>query len=404
MTPMNILKKSYLFEAEVSVRRWVGCQPRSVLFAALLVSNSLCRAAEVGAQQPPLRLISSVPACSQCEIALDPKVTLRVPGDSLSFGIESEFTRLSNGSFVVRGLSETVVPALLDSSGQFVRMIARRGIGPGEIESADLVVVTPGDSVWVLGSGRKHIFSRDMLFVRREERWRPADDLQFQVNGTVILATPIPTKERAGYPLHLAARSGEILRSFGTTDPTIDVRRLTATGDGPSGYLSRKLSAGASGSFWSYNPSRFLLEHYDASGQLLEHVRHELDSWYADATSRRPSPGDFKGLSLSYVIPSREPNLLWLVYFDRNASFRTPDSESMKGSHPWVGMHDTVVEAVDTRTFRVLATRRFPALTAERIRNSWDMVAIYRAIDDNFSEYHVSTLRLVRQTQPEGQW
>jgi hypothetical protein len=60
------------------------------------------------------------------------------------------------------------------------------------------------------------------------------------------------------------------------------------------------------------------------------------------------------------------------------------------------GQHDLVVEALDTRTFQVIATQRFADVTAEKVDNAPDILAVYQQLGDIFATYHVAQLRLLR--------
>jgi hypothetical protein len=236
-----------------------------------------------------------------------------------------------------------------------------------------------------------------MQFVRTD-RARDATDLFAVGRDAHVIASTISTPAHAGFPLHLTNREGQVISSFGVDDPTLDPRKLEATGDLRQTFLDRQLVPGAAGTFWSYNPTRFLLQQYDFSGRLLAHARHGLDGWYAGATERKPSRGEHKGLQLMAVVPSVDSSMLWLVYADRNASFKDPDSSRMGTANPWFGMHDIVVEAFDVRNFQVLAMRRFPGASVVRVGHAPDILAFYdeTAAGSEFPVYRITRLTLSR--------
>ena len=349
------------------------------------------------AQQQPLRQISSIPTCSRCRIVLESQALLRLPSESLSFAYGSQFFRAPNGSFLTWGLSETPSAALFDSSGTFVRVLSRVGTGPGEVGYVNPVVLGLGDSVWVLDEGRRHVYTPDVRYVRTE-RARGVSDLVVGPNATIVVSSRIATPDRAGFPLHVLDRDGEPVHSFGTADPTIDPRRLAALNDNPSASQLRFLTPGEAGTFWAWSITRFILERYDFAGRLLTQGRHRMDGWYAPASERRPGRGEFTGLGPAFVQASRQPEIIWIVYHDRNASFREPDeqtSRKLNPANPYDGMYDLVVEAVDAANLQVVAVQRFPKTAAARVRNGPDLLARYQSLDSVFVAYDVSRLRLL---------
>jgi hypothetical protein len=331
----------------------------------------------------PLRTIASQPSCATCSIELDVVATLALPTDSLSFGIETRLTRLSNGTFVVWGLTETKSPVLFDASGRFSRVLAREGQGPGELGYVDLAVAGPADTLWVISRGRKHVFTSGGRFVRAENVTQFEDVLWFAGGGAVIAALE-GSSQATGYPLHVLDRAGSITRSFGVNRAELGPARLAATGDDSSSYLQRALTRGANETFWASSPRRFLLEQYDQTGRLINQGRHAVDGWYKDLSERRSAPRTFTASPPDIVQESSAPELLWLVYHDRNAKFVSAGFFS-KPMGEIAKMHDVVIEAVDARTLKVLAMRRFPGT------NAWTA-----PIDDVFHALRVTRLRLVR--------
>jgi hypothetical protein len=237
------------------------------------------------------------------------------------------------------------------------------------------------------------MFAPDVRFVRDVRIQFTAYDMLIHDDGTMAFMSEFASAERRGFPLHLADKSGTITRSFGLQPDITDAMRLAQRGDNLANQL-RLLTRGERGTFWAYNPVAFLLEQYDYSGRLLSQGRHALDGWYKNASEAQPGRGDFPGKPISIVQSSREPNVLWLAYSVRNASY-TGRADYNKPS-PWAGQHDLVVEALDTSTLSVIATRRFPGVTAAKIDNAPDLVALYQQLDAVFGTYHVARLQLVR--------
>ena len=260
---------------------------------------------ELHAQPVAVRTFASAPSCTSCTIVLTELLQFQLP-DSLSFSTSARAVRLPSGAFLVVGegkgaLNETPVPALLDASGRFVRIIARSGQGPGEITVGRSAVVGPGDSVWVFDGGpSRHVFSPDVRYVRRDQ-FPLGRSLLALNDGQFVLASARGNSATAGYPLHFIDRNGIVGRSFGIDNPTIDPRRLSADRDDVQSYLTRDVVDGAGGTFWVHGALRFLLEQYDYSGRLLYRGQHALDGWYKDASEKKPGMGAFKGAALARI-------------------------------------------------------------------------------------------------------
>jgi hypothetical protein len=189
---------------------------------------------------------------------------------------------------------------------------------------------------------------------------------------------------------------GVIIRSFGVEDPVLDPRRLQANGDGVAMNMLRQLAPGAPGTFWTYNPSRFLLEQYDFQGNLQAQARHALDGWYKDATAQAPSRAEFRGTALNTVVESSDPNLLWLVYHVRNSKYKAADSLYTPSVNEAIGMQDVILEALDTRSMRVIATHRVQGTVVMPMKNAPDMLAFTQPMGEHFMNYRVMNARIIR--------
>jgi hypothetical protein len=272
--------------------------------------------------------------------------------------------------------------------------MAREGVGPAEVTHVSAVVRTPADSIWFVDRSRKLILSPDGDFVRQEAM--PGGGQNFVVGpaGTVITAGAVGTPISAGYPLHIVDQKNSIVRSFGSTDPTLDPRVMAASGDDAMMALHRRFTPAGASTFWVYNDTRFLLELYDFDGRMLAQYRHALDGWYAEASRRAPSPGIFPGLALHVVQSSQRPGIVWLIYHDRRENYTPPVPGSRSDVMRWRTMHDLVVEAFDHGTGAVLATARFPQTLAIKVEYAPDVVALFHPVDDNYFTLRLASLTL----------
>ncbi len=359
--------------------------------------------AAFGIQQPPMRSISSTPTCAACKIELVESALLLLPSESLSFnrGSLSAITRLPDGRFIITGMNETPVPAVMTKTGKFSHLLGRRGEGPGEFEQPEGVAIAPRDSIWIFDGPRKHVLSPDARWVRTERTSRLVFNGLVGPTGKLLIAERIGTPDRAGYPLHILRPDGELGVSFGIANPVLDPRTLRANGEDVSSYQSRRYERADDNSFWVFSNWKFLLERYDFDGRMLDQARHAMDGWYREASLKRPGVGEFKGLALPKVVQSKQPGVAWLVYTVFNDSYRKPDSLYPPTDREILAQNDLVIEALDTRTMKVIATTRFPRTGALLMKNAPDMLAIYTPLDPEaiFMSYSIRTMSLVKPPQ-----
>jgi hypothetical protein len=234
-----------------------------------------------------------------------------------------------------------------------------------------------------------------MTYVRREDGVRPAVSMVYASNGLTIISAVISTPAAAGFPLHVINSAGTIVQSFGGDDPAIDPPNLAAPNDAIQLGLRRYLVPGTTGTFWAYNPTRFTLEQYDLQGRLLNRVRHGLDGWYRAAVeSGRLTLSADRGYPLHVVIPSDEKDLLWLVYQAPNAVWTPPRGPIDVST--FARIYDVVVEALDTRAWRVIASRRFPQRIALRLSDIPDALALIQPAPEVHGKLNIGILRLAR--------
>jgi hypothetical protein len=244
------------------------------------------------------------------------------------------------------------------------------------------------------------VFSPDAVFVRQDQiLGRAGTDLLVASDGTVITAGEVGTREAAGYPLHIRTPSFSVRRSFGLRDPTLDPRQFAATGDERFLYLLRELAPADASSFWTYNPTRFLLERYGNDGNLLGRYRHALDGWYAESTRSKPSVGEFNGLALQGVQQSADPDIVWLIYHAARPGFGPLQPGARSVWQTLVEGHDLVVEAWDQRRNEIVAMGRVPQTLAFPVRHAPDMLALIRPEGDEVHKVQVVVLG-VSQRQP----
>jgi hypothetical protein len=384
------------------VVRLIAQRVSPVAFCALAI-QLLPLGTAFGLQQLPMKSISSAPVCPACKIQIVESALLQLPSDSLSFGWGTlgTVTRLPDGRFVVTGMNETPVPAVMTETGKFSHLLGRTGEGPGEFGQPEGVAIAPGDSIWLFEGPRKHVFTPDARWVRTERPTHWIFNGLVGPTGQVLIHARIGTPDRAGYPLHIVRPDGELGVSFGIVDPVLDPRTLRTNGEDIGAYLARRYERADDNSFWVYSNRKFLLERYDFNGRMLDQARHAMDGWYGEESVKRPGVGEFKGLPPYTVTASKQPGVLWLVYGVPNDSFRKPDSLFTPTDREALAMSDLVIEALDTRTMKVIATTRLPRSANLPLKNAPDMIAIYTPVDADgvFMTYSIRTMSVVKPPQ-----
>jgi len=154
--------------------------------------------------------------------------------------LESATNRVKRDSrgryYVYSGLPYFLV---FSPEGNALQRIGRRGGGPGEFRAVTGIMIDPADSLFVFDArhGRITVFSPDYAVVRVVNLDYPISGKGFFIGTKMLINQGIRTPHRAGYPLHLMDRNGEILRSFGSSADglyrsdmreVINVRAITA--------------------------------------------------------------------------------------------------------------------------------------------------------------------------------
>lgn len=298
-------------------------------------------------------------SCSQCRVALEPVLTLG--GTSPHAMLDAEInlvTRDSRGRYyVANGESPTVW--VFGADGALVSRLGREGAGPGEFRRPTAFVAGPSDSLYVFDASlsRMTVFGPDLSFARATAlAFRPdLFDVAF-VGSSIVLNANIRSPERAGLPLHVIARSGEIARSFGSE---------TGVYRPDLGYGSRRaLALGLGGSVWAAALNSYVLQRWDTAGRLLATIRREVEwfptYWRYDVNAALPPPPSISALA-------QVGDTLWVMVKVADANWRTAvESTSPDGRFFRVldqhGYRDTMLEAIDVRSRRIIVSSRVPQL------------------------------------------
>jgi hypothetical protein len=154
----------------------------------------------------------------------------------------------------------------------------------------------------------------------------------------------------------MIARSGDIARSFGSE---------TRVYRPELGYGSRRaLAVGFGGSVWAAELNTYVLQRWDTAGRLLATIRREAEwfptYWRYDVNATLPPPPSITALA-------QVGDTLWVMVKVADANWRTAvESTSPDGRFFRVrdqhGYRDTMLEAIDIRSRRIIVSSRVPQL------------------------------------------
>ncbi len=308
-----------------------------------------------GAQNLP-QPIAVAPCEEACGITLDLEMEYgddSGPGILDLVGWVKAHRDVSGRTYIV---GEPIDNALVfDAGGRFLRRIGRSGSGPGELEDGSSLVVTGDGEFSVLDRGRGAILNFDhtgrLRNEVRTEGWVSPGNRTFAWDGPrVIHAANLATPDRIGFPLHLVnVETGEIERSFGSV--TGEHELGGTSGLHPVAVRQDRLIWMVVGferyeiALWDLNRPHRLLRR-EASWfpeQTLDDLTHggRMDK----------APGPF----IYALALSESDSLLWVLGSVADEDWREADPYSTD----YDAYYDDILEVIDLRTNKVIASQRF---------------------------------------------
>lgn len=331
-------------------------QMRLSLLPVLFCSATICLPLDSFAQP---RTTISTTGCAACDLELVHVATLGTTTDPISpshFQIGA--SRDSRGRYYVAPMADLAVVGVYDSSGKFLRTVGRSGAGPGEYGFIMRAEVLKGDSLLVLdvANSRITLLSPEYAPIRSIpmhgryiRAFRISRD-EFLVYGDVRSAAA------AGFPLHIVANDGRVVRSFGSLKPEV-------SRDRPQAHL-RHVAIGSDGDPWTLRYDRYELEKWQLSGSLAHAISRNA-SWfppwdYSQTVSHASPPkavsvdlwSDEAGMLWSMI---RVPSARWTPY-PRKPGVREPP---MAPLGYFDESTDTIIEVLDPKSGRLLVSKRY---------------------------------------------
>lgn len=285
-----------------------------------------------------------------CEIQLDRSLEMNNPAEGPGIAtswVSSDGERL----FLIDVDRQTEFQVFDATSGDFIRSVGREGQGPGEYLNLRAVQAW-GDSLLLFdaSNARMSLLDQDLNHVRS---WRamvaPVDFQPFtDVEGLGLVVNGWSgTQRAAGYPLHLIAPDGSIVRSFGD-DPDHPYRSPTSL----DGFRIGPSESGPE--MWTVRVNQYLLELWDVrSGDLVRSIAVD-QAWPADGYANGERVYDVAPMIFDLQMDDR--GLLWIV--GRETIDQAPPSDQENFNPPDLAQRvDLRLDVVDPEHGQVIATR-----------------------------------------------
>ena len=324
-----------------------------LLCAALAVS--LLGPQRAAAQKPPRP--AAIASCEEaCGITLDLEMEYgddSGPGILDLVGWVKAYRDVSGRTYIVGEPIDNVL--VFDPDGGFVRRIGTSGSGPGELKDGSSLVVTGDGEFSVLDRGRGVILNFDHAGRLRSEvrtvGWVPHGTRTFAWDGPqVIHVANLGTSDRIGFPLHLVnVETGEVEHSFGSV--TGEHELGGNPGLHPVAVRQDRRIWMAVGferydiALWDMNRPHRLLRR--ETSWFPEQTRDDLMTH--GGMGKPPQPFIY-ALALS-----ESDSLLWVAASVADEEWRKADLLSGDDDD----YYDDILEVIDLRTNRVIASQRF---------------------------------------------
>lgn len=300
-------------------------------------------------------------ACGACRVVRESVVVLRDDQRGLIGGLAPVVAMDRRGRYLVSDLQRSTI-AVFDSSGTFLRLVGRRGRGPGEFRLIDRIVVAPGDTVRVydLALRRETVLSPQYEFIRSRQLPLPIGAVALLPGQTLLVNSIARTRQHAGLPLHLIDAEGRVTRSFGSEQALFR--------SGFERALLRSLAVGEGGQVYVARSQEYVIELWDRlTGQQLREWSRRVPwfkPWVASAPieqRRPPEPVIVDGLDLS------AEGYLWVAIQVADPNYR--QAIVAGGPHGlkianYSQYYDTVIEVFDPRRNSVIASQRFDEVSS----------------------------------------
>lgn len=333
-------------------------------------------------------------ACVDCKIQL---VSIGHLGDDSGPGsiehIETRATRNTRGQYITKSNYPSTL-TVYDSSRRFVRTIGRKGSGPGEFEGIGAAVFGVGDSLHVFDQVLHRFSVLDPAYKFVSSGPLPlGPELSALVmpNGEYVFALPLSTAAQRAQPLHRVNRTGKLARSFGSQSGEF-------RSDIPF-FDRRAIAVAKGGMVWSAFRTQYVIERWNTQTGLRDKQIGSKAAWFPSrltpATIKRNEPD----APQPFIMAVRESagSILWVLIAVPDPKWRSAASPRRSADdHVQIEdeqlYYDTVIEALDASTGRLLASVRVPQFIRQFVAD--DEVGSVMEDGDGMPRLHLWRLAL----------
>jgi hypothetical protein len=333
------------------------------------------------------------PQCAACRIVLEHKASLVPPSGLPAFVAPGVVIRDDRGSFYAIDVRTQNVYAF-DSSGVSARLV-RLGmtlqVGPPRA-----LAVTSRETLHVIGSADQ-VIGRSGALAR--SRPLPARASVHQAlgfpDGRLLLLAKIGTPELFGYPFHVIAPDGTLLRSLGSDDNA-------AVDDNPF-WFGGNLAPAGSDQFWANDLNRYRLALWSLhGGKALTIVERDVEwfrpwaTWNSRIDVAPPVPRLLSAWQDSI-------GRVWTLTSVASRKWRPIAGRSLDSEAPaptvreFEEANETILEVIDPRRGVLIASQRVSQALLRFVGD--DLVVGLHANEANVVSLEVLTVRLNNPTR-----
>lgn len=288
-------------------------------------------------------------------IRLEPMATFGAENGDAAIATDPRVSPLHPGGFriVIPGAGAggvATLPLVYRDDGHFLGTLHGGGSTGEQFQVPLFARIGPADSIWVFdGSQRALVFGPDRGYARAAQLPVSPWDALVLPDGRMLIA---PANADRPLPLLLLSPTGDLIRELGADDSAAGML-----------HTPRWLVRGADGSFWSMPMQfRWRLEHWDSIGAAISVLERRPD-WFAPYTRLSAPDRNHAPQPTVQGVWTDGTGRLWVLgmaadaYWELGLSSHRPGSPTSVIANP-DKVYDTILEAIDLRTGKPMATAR----------------------------------------------
>jgi len=342
---------------EAMPRGWARCW-RSRFAAVVIAAASVGMASPFQAQEA---VVLRTASCVRCSIAVSTLAVLQTQPDAIP-AFPWSFSHDARGRVYVLQPDERLPPLVFAPDGRLIRVLGRRGNGPGEYQGASALAAAVGDTLYVADRpGRRlTVLDPEWRFVRRAPLPGAVTAMASTVDGALVVNARLADRERFGQPYHIVDRLGNHVRSFGhdRTQPLLP----------DEGWrMLRVLTPDRESGFWGAAVyGEFRIEHWSADGRLRSSFIRKTE-WLPNLRGPVPviSPTSPPGPSIRGITQD-SAGRIWILALVADTSWHRGLSRGRQEAEAGVSYDidnldrtfDSIIEVIDPRRRVVLVSTR----------------------------------------------